>query len=316
LKTAFFFFALFLATLGGAAGWAWYTRDKGVEVPVESANNPDPPNKGGIVRYADPKLLEKGKYGPLPRIGADGRKPWQAYSRHYSGTRRGPRIAIVVFNLGLRRAQTATAIADLPGVVTLAFSPYGSALAKFGREARNDGHEIVLQLPLRPADTDYTDRGPYAISPIASQAENRDRLHWVLSRMSGYVGLLGASGNSLEANSGAYADLIASLGRRGLVYVQPGGQTGPNPAAYAKANVPWANVGVWLDREPSEAGIEAAQRRAEALIKQNGTVVVIAQPYALTIRKVKSWIAALEASGIAVAPLSAVVKTPPSKSEN
>src|SRR3546814_13020009 len=38
----------------------------------------------GLHPHPDPQLIQQGKLGPLPIIGADGREPWQFYARPFS----------------------------------------------------------------------------------------------------------------------------------------------------------------------------------------------------------------------------------------
>ena len=46
-------------------------------------------------------LIEESPRGPLPRIGADGRTPWQTYARPFFHDDKRPRIALVVGPMGI-----------------------------------------------------------------------------------------------------------------------------------------------------------------------------------------------------------------------
>jgi hypothetical protein len=70
----------------------------------------------------DPRLVERTRYGLLPRIGPDGIRPAQIYARPAPPKTR-PRVAILVGGLGISQSATAEAIAKLPPEVTLAFAP-------------------------------------------------------------------------------------------------------------------------------------------------------------------------------------------------
>jgi hypothetical protein len=99
----------------------------------------------------DPRLVEKSRHGPLPRIGADGARPADVYARPIVESlklRGAPRIAIVVGGLGLEAAGTEAAISRLPGAVSLGFAPYGDDLPAEAARAREAGHEILLQAPM------------------------------------------------------------------------------------------------------------------------------------------------------------------------
>ncbi|HLI22385.1 MAG TPA: divergent polysaccharide deacetylase family protein, partial [Stellaceae bacterium] len=103
----------------------------------------------------DPRLIEKCRYGFLPRIGTDGARPSEVYARPLvtgpGAKPDAPRIALVLGGVGLSRSASEAAI-RLPGAVTLAFAPYGKTLAADVAAARARGHEVILQLPMEPID--------------------------------------------------------------------------------------------------------------------------------------------------------------------
>ena len=86
-----------------------------------------------------PALLEKGPHGALPRIATDGRAAWRVYGRPHDRSDRRPQIAVIITDLGLKKDVTESAIEDLPGVVTLAFSIYGRDLKAHAAAARESG---------------------------------------------------------------------------------------------------------------------------------------------------------------------------------
>src|SRR5690606_29233738 len=97
--------------------------------------------------------------------GQDGTRPMDAYARPSSamaatGT---SRIAIIVGGLGVSTTGTANALAKLPPDVTLAFAPYGDDLGRAAANARQTGHEILLQIPLEPFDYPNNDPGPHTL---------------------------------------------------------------------------------------------------------------------------------------------------------
>ncbi len=69
--------------------------------------NVDKPVVVGKNLVADPALIEQTPQGPLPRIAADGRTPMNAYAPPAPAFK-GPRIAIVIGDLGISAKGTAT----------------------------------------------------------------------------------------------------------------------------------------------------------------------------------------------------------------
>ncbi len=256
-----------------------------------------------------PALLEKGPHGALPRISRDGRAAWRVYGRAYNAKDRRPRIAVIITNLGLKRDVTESAIEDLPGVVSLAFSVYGRDLKTLAASARKARHEVLVTLPLETAEDSGHDPGPRALATSATAKENRDRLHWIMGRAGGYVGLVaypfgvfGRTGNALDP-------ILSEARKRGVLVID--GRPGPRrdgAALFAKSGVVWSKVTVWLDRHPSPGALDAGFRKAEAAARRHGTAVVIGRPYPLTLTRVRSWLESFAKKGIVAAPVSAVVR--------
>lgn len=130
----------------------------------------------GMAALPNESLLEDRPEGRLPVIGPDGLRPMEQYARPWSGAR-GTRIAIVVGGLGLSQTGTQRAIRDLPPEVTLAFAAAGNSLQRWMQEARRDGHEILLQVPMEPFDYATNDPGPHALRVSSDAGKNLAELH-------------------------------------------------------------------------------------------------------------------------------------------
>ena len=148
--------------------------------PAPQAAPAQPAPQVALAPAPDPALVEQSAFGPLPRIGADGREPWQVYARPFDTSDQRPRVAIVISGLGRSAAATEAAIQGLPGAVTLAFLPYGQNLQHLINLARAAGHEILLNLPMEPIDYPINDPGPNTLLTALSIEQNQNRLNWVL----------------------------------------------------------------------------------------------------------------------------------------
>src|SRR5690242_9910436 len=167
-------------------------------------------------------VSEGGPYGPLPRIGKDGRKPWQVYARPIHRqllASAGPKVAIVLGGMGLNGELTERAIRELPGEVSLAFAPYADGLQRVVNRARANGHEVYLQLPMEPLGYPEVSPGPHTLLAAMSPQETLDNLAWFMGRFAGYVGVMNYMGAQLVANAQALAPIMAELARRGLVFL-------------------------------------------------------------------------------------------------
>jgi len=59
-----------------------------------------------------------------------------------------PRIAIIIGGLGVSAKATAAALASLPPQITLTFVPYAADVQKWVTLARQQGHEVLLEVPM------------------------------------------------------------------------------------------------------------------------------------------------------------------------
>lgn len=268
---------------------------------------PDAPG-GGRLAEVDKRLTERGRHGLLPKISAEAGRPREVYARPFDGGKAvgKPLVAIVVTGLGLGSGVTGEAIAKLPPDVTLAFAPYGADLERQAARAREDGHEILLQAPMEGMGGAEGETGPQALLAEAPEAMNRDRLHWLMSRFQGYVGLTNYQGAKFSASRGALRPVMEELSQRGLIYVDDGSTDRSLAAEVAgAAGLPAAKGDAVLDGlKPAE--IDTALAKAEAQARASGRVIVFGPALPATIERLSRWARGLEARGLVLAPVSAV----------
>ncbi|WP_035694005.1 divergent polysaccharide deacetylase family protein [Azospirillum halopraeferens] len=255
-----------------------------------------------------PGLVEDTRNGPLPRIGDNGVKPWQAYARPFPVGDKRPRIALILADMGVSGVTTGNALQRLPGAVSLAFVPYGERLDTWIENARAAGHEILLSLPMEPEGFPRNDPGPNALLGGLTAERNTERLLWSLSRAVGYVGITSSSGGKFTANAGAMKPVIDTLRARGLLYIDPGtAQRSQGPALAAEADVPHGRVDRFIDRDLSRGAIDDQLKELERIATARGAAIGIGLPYPSTIERVALWATGLADRGIVLAPVSAVV---------
>ncbi|WP_275428417.1 divergent polysaccharide deacetylase family protein, partial [Enterobacter cloacae] len=76
--------------------------------------------------------------------------------------------------LGMSQTGTQQAIAMLPAEVTLAFAPEGNSLIRWMQTARQNGHELLMQVPLEPFDYPRVNPGRNTLTVDAPAAETLD----------------------------------------------------------------------------------------------------------------------------------------------
>jgi polysaccharide deacetylase 2 family uncharacterized protein YibQ len=255
-------------------------------------------------------LLEDGPYGQLPRVGADGEKPMQAYARPIDANApRGERIAIVVGGVGIAENGTRAAIRDLPGEVTLAIAPYGKDVAKTVADARDAGHEILLQIPLEPFGYPRVDPGPKTLTLAAKNGENIDRLHWLMSRLTTYAGVVNYLGARFTADEDKMAPVLDEVGRRGLFYLDDGSSGTSSADKLAAGIVPFARADVVLDADTDAGQIDAQLKQLEALARDRGYAIGSATAFPVTIERIAAFAKRAADHGIVLVPVSALVQS-------
>ncbi|MBI3515447.1 MAG: divergent polysaccharide deacetylase family protein [Proteobacteria bacterium] len=277
--------------------------------PVAAAPPPAaaPAPSRGLTPAPDAALVEAAPIGPLPKVGTDGRQPWQVYALPFNAPDTKPWVAVLVTGLGLSSAATEAAIAKLPPDVTLSFSPYADKLGDWLQAARAAGHEVLIDLPLEPANFPQHDPGPYTLLTTLSASENSARLEWVLSRGVGYVGVVGEFGSRFSTSAKYLLPMFEVLKRRGVMYVDA--KASPESVAGRVARdmgVPRALNDRLIDAEGGRAAIDAKLAEIERVARADGQAVAFASPYPITVDRLIAWLPTAQHKGYVIAPVSAV----------
>lgn len=256
----------------------------------------------------DPALVEQTVIGPLPRIAEDGARAWHVYSHPAPPSDGRPRIAVVISGMGLSEAPTRLAVQRLPSRVTLAFAPYGDALQEWVAQARAAGHEVLLELPMEPYDYPENDPGPHALLTSLSAEENTNRLEWLLSRFSGYAGVINFFGGKFSSAETALGPVMAELKGRGLMIVDNQSASRSKISDIAKQiDMPFVSATTQLDANLTAAGIDDALALMEKAASANGYAAGVGSPLPLTIERIGLWAEKLNAKGIELVPVSALI---------
>ena len=275
------------------------------EVVIPAPGGSTPAQTGPKV---DQKFLEMTPQGPLPKIAADGVRPADAFAQPVTpipGKPDAVRVALIVGGLGVSAKDTAEAIAKLPGAVTFAFVPYGSDAALAGR-ARAAGHEILLQVPMEPFDYPDNDPGPETLLTSLAPQQNVDRLHWLMGRFQGYVGLINMMGARFTASEQAFAPVLQETEKRGLIFVDDGSNPRSVAGRIAGANgLPFAKADVTIDSVPTADEVDRALARLEMAARQHRMAVGIAFALPVSIAHIAKWAKSAASRGVLLVPITA-----------
>jgi polysaccharide deacetylase 2 family uncharacterized protein YibQ len=263
----------------------------------------------GRALVADPALIENSPQGPLPRIADDGRTPRVAYAAPAPGGKF--RIAIVVSGLGLSAKATTAALTALPSGVSLAFVPYSGDVQHWVSQARQSGHEALLEVPMEPFDFPDSDPGPHTLRSGVDRDANGERLDWALSRFTGYAGVTNLLGQRFLADADALSPTMTQLSRRGLYFYDNGAVAQSAAADVAgRLATPFAKATETLDGIQTALEIDKHLSDLEAQARDHGSAVGSGFLYPITVERIAAWAKGLEKRGFVLVPVSAIVSQP------
>lgn len=259
----------------------------------------------------DRRVTEKGPYGLLPKIGADGARPMDVYSRPFVTATTikpgAPRIALVVGGVGLNAQSSLDAIDQLPEGVTLAFAPYGANLDRLVAQARARGHEALLQAPMEPFDYPQNNPGPHTLV-TGAQDGGLDDLRWLMSRFAGYAGVTNYLGGRFMADETALYGALSEMAQRGVFFLDDGASPQSLAGKLApKLSLPNAKVDVIIDQRNTPQSMDAALAQLETAARDKGAAIGFASATPAAIARVARFARDLERRGVALAPVSAVL---------
>tara|TARA_B100001939_G_scaffold347147_1_gene367863 strand:+ start:555 stop:1838 length:1284 start_codon:yes stop_codon:yes gene_type:complete len=260
----------------------------------------------------DPGLVIDGPHGPLPVLGPDGKVAWKEYARPHEELSAAPRIAILVTGIGLNSRRSEKAIRDLPGEMALALSPYGRNLQDWADRARQAGHELFLMLPMEPQNYPQNDPGPHTLMTTFAVRDNLKRLEWLLSRFTGYVGVVNDMGSKFTASEEAVGPVLDDLNGRGLMFLDSRSSRYSIAAQYARRiGMPRAVNTRFLDNVVRRQEILKRLEELENTANTYGAAVGIARPYPLSIEVLNEWARTLPEKGFQLVPVTAVANRQP-----
>lgn len=270
----------------------------GPEAPVTSLSiNPDS------------RVSERSDYGFLPKISDAGVRPLDAYSRPIMREFTSiPKIAVIVTGLGLSEAGTQNAISSLPPDVTFALAPYGEDLDLWMQQARTKGHELLLQMPLEPFDFPDNDPGPHTLLVSLRPTEMLDRLAFLLTRATNYVGTIPEMGARFTSTKPSMEYLVEKLKERGLMLVDNGTSSRSIASEIAAdKRIPFSGVDVVLDEVPRADSIDGKLLQLEGVARSRGVAVAAGSALPVTVRQLEKWVQDLEDRGLQLVPVSATI---------
>ncbi len=268
------------------------------------------PRTRALPIFPNPICWSKARRGHCPESRPDGRRPLDIYARPWSGAR-GARVAIVIGGLGLSQTGSQQAIQTLPPEVTLAFSPEGNSLLRWMQAARQDGHEVLMQIPLEPYDYPRVNPGRNTLTVDASPAATLENLHRTMGRITNYTGVMNYMGARFTAEPEAMTTVIQDIAKRGLLYLDDGTSARSKADGIAaQQGAPFAAADLLIDASQDRGAILKKLDELERIARAKGTAIATGSAFDVTVEAVTSWANEAKARGIEIVPVSALVRDP------
>ncbi len=248
--------------------------------PIENVN----PLKNVEV---DASLTEQEGNYQLPKT--DGlRKPWSEYGRKVRVQPNFFRVAVVFKNFGIDKIGSPAIIHGLPPEVSFSFSPYAPDAAEQIKEARSAGHETYMDLLLPSKDYLSVDTGPLSMDITSSPEELIRRVKESLSVGAPLGGMIVAGGAAGVDSMGHLEKVLQEIGRRGLLLVNASGEETIDLIKVEGLARGTADIVIDGSFRPSD--IRDKLEEAERFARNNGQVVIVAEPKPVVLLEVRRWL--------------------------
>ena len=157
----------------------------------------------------------------------------------------------------------------------------------------------------------HADPGPHGLFTALSREENLARLRWGLGRIAGFVGINNHMGSRFTSDAHSMIPVMEELRTRGLVFLDS--RTSPSSAGIRLAvayGIPHAARDVFLDDDQTPVSIAKQLARVERIARQHGSAIAIGHPHDTTIAALRAWLPQVAEKGLALVPVSTVVRHP------
>lgn len=185
------------------------------------------------------------------------------------------RLAIIIDDLGNQMKGTEEIIA-MPVKLTVAIMPFLPSSEVDARKAHENGHDVIIHLPLEPKQGRPEWLGPGAILSSMTNEEVRQKVEEAIENVPFAVGMNNHMGSKITGDKRIMSVILDVCRERGLLFVD------------SKTNY-WSVVGdisnekgmpelhndIFLDDVHTDAHIAGQFRKIEELLAQRGKCVTI-----------------------------------------
>lgn len=311
----------------GLVGWAWFKSDQTHKAVLEKLPSKTAiiktindsggtqkaqttltiPKIEGVVDLTQPKVTKTELQEKAPIISSE--KPYKANQASFTKKTDKPLLSFVITDLGLSSKKTTNIIRNFPKGISFSFSPYANNLAPLADDARNDGHETWLSLPLETKEYPLNDPGPSTLLINASTEKNSTRVQNLLNNAQGYVGFISQQNHAFKTEDANVNPVIKEIFDRGFAIIDGNMSLRSFIDSIADKNdYPYTKNDLWLDNDLAPLSINQNIRKIIMYGEQKKNVIVMLRPYPISLKAVQKFLNSKDAEIFEIAPVSAQLK--------
>lgn len=218
----------------------------------------------------------------------------------------GPRIAIIIDDLGYERVAGERAIA-LPGPVACAILPDAPRSAWLARAANAEGKEVMLHLPMQAANHSG-DTEPDSLTIDMSRSDFSTAFENALNAVPHVIGVNNHRGSLLTRHPGSMRWLMEEIRERESLFFLDSYTTHHSVAMQIadEAGVSAVKRDVFLDSEPTPEAVAYQFERLKRIATEQGVAVAIGHPYDVTLTFLEEALPELHSEGFELVPISSL----------
>jgi len=223
----------------------------------------------------------------------------------------GPRVGILLRGVGRDNENSEKAVTQLPSAVSLAFMPLSAGAPRWSQEARQDGHEVLVQLPLEPSNYPMNNPGPETLISSAGSDKNLSNLRNLLGRVQGHSGVTNYLGGNMLKSEEGLRPILQALKSEGLIYVGEGDESHALVRGLAaELGVHYGDADVMIDARPSPEGVANALDQLAAIAREKGSAIGMGFASKTTIEQLAKWTESVKSKGVTLVPVGTLARTP------
>jgi polysaccharide deacetylase 2 family uncharacterized protein YibQ len=217
------------------------------------------------------------------------------------------KIAILLTNLGLGKNVTEAAI-QLPNEIALGISPYTNSLKESLYKAKENGHELYLEIPFETEKYPLDDMGPLGILLLSDDGENLSRLQQILTAYPGVNGVYSLPNEKFTDNMQRIDPILDIISRNRLLLLYGKGYS--NMLLFqlvTQKRISTLACDHYIDLNTELSLIQKNLEKLEEISKSKGKALGYINSYPITISALADWLKTLDNKNIELVPVSEIL---------